>query len=152
MVKAWKDNELKISKIFGTKRNPYSGSMSHQSQSDTLHENFYIEVKDGKQSLPSKLWLETIKKAKKENKIPMLIHHGKGEKIKDSRITLRLSDFIALTKLQGNEWATMNPPSKDLPEINSKRTANKSKEVKNGIYPEKKKNKKKEQTMEKVKS
>ena len=54
MVKAWKDNELKISKIFGTKRNPYSGSMSHQSQSDTLHENFYIEVKDGKQSLPSR--------------------------------------------------------------------------------------------------
>ena len=46
--------------------------------------------------------------------------------------------------------ATMNPPSKDLPEINSKRTANKSKGVKNGIHPEKKKNKKKEQTMEKV--
>ena len=47
--------------------------------------------------------------------------------------------------------ATMNPPSKDLPEINSKRTVNKSKEVKNGIHPEKKKNKKEEQTMEKVK-
>ena len=47
--------------------------------------------------------------------------------------------------------ATMNPPENGRAKTNSKSVINKNKEVKNGIYPEKKKNKKKEQTMEKVK-
>ena len=151
MVKAWKDNELKISKIFGTKRNPFSGSMSHQTRSDTLHERFYIEMKDGKQSLPSKLWLDIIQKAAGEKKIPMLIQHGKGEKLRDARITLRLSDFIALAKLNGTKGAIMNPPHDSVPEINSKLASNKNRKVKNGIHPEKTKGKKKEEAVEKVK-
>ena len=133
--KTWKINELKISKIFGTKRNPFSGSMSHQSMSDTLHEKFYIEVKDGKQSLPTKLWTDTVRKAKEEKKIPMLIQHGKGEKMTDSRITLSLSDFIALAKLNGTKGAIMNPPKPDGSKINSKFASNKNRKVKNGIHP-----------------
>ena len=148
--KTWKINELKISKIFGTKRNPFSGSMSHQSMSDTLHEKFYIEMKDGKQSLPTKLWTDTVRKAKEEKKIPMLIQHGKGEKMTDSRITLSLSDFIALAKLNGTKGAIMNPPHGSVPEINSKLALNKNRKVKNGIHPEKTKGKKKEEAVEKV--
>ena len=151
MVKAWKDNELKISKIFGTKRNPFSGSMSHQTRSDTLHERFYIEMKDGKQSLPTKLWLDTVRKAKDEGKIPMLIQHGKAERIMDARITLRLSDFLALAKLKQPEGSTMNPPHDSVPEINSKSVVDKNRKVKNGIHPEKTKGKKKEEAVEKVK-
>ena len=151
MVKAWKDNELKISKIFGTKRNPFSGSMSHQTRSDTLHERFYIEMKDGKQSLPSKLWLDTVRKAKDEGKIPMLIQHGKAERIMDARITLRLSDFIELTKLKQPEGTTMTPPHAAGSKINSKSRVNKNRKVKDGIHPEKKKSEKKEEAVEKVK-
>ena len=151
MVKAWKDNELKISKIFGTKRNPFSGSMSHQTRSDTLHERFYIEMKDGKQSLPTKLWLDTVRKAKDEGKIPMLIQHGKAERIMDARITLRLSDFLALAKLKQPEGSTMNPPHDSVPEINSKSMVDKNRKVKNGIHPEKKKSEKKEEAVGKVK-
>ena len=128
--KTWKINELKISKIFGTKRNPFSGSMSHQSMSDTLHEKFYIEMKDGKQSLPTKLWTDTVRKAKEEKKIPMLIQHGKGEKMTDSRITLSLSDFIALAQLNKIEGATMNPPACSSAKGNFTSGANKNRKVK----------------------
>jgi hypothetical protein len=149
--KTWKNNEVKISKIFGTKRNPFSGSMSHQSMSDTLHEKFYIEMKDGKQSLPTKLWTDTVRKAKEEKKIPMLIQHGKGEKMTDSRITLSLSDFIALAKVTGTKGQFMNPPQDSVPEIKSKLASNKNRKVKNGIHTEKTKGKKKEEAVEKVK-
>ena len=132
--KTWKINELKISKIFGTKRNPFSGSMSHQSMSDTLHEKFYIEMKDGKQSLPTKLWTDTVRKAKEEKKIPMLIQHGKGEKMTDSRITLSLSDSLTLAKLNGTK-GTMNPTGSKWSKINSKSVVDKNRKVKlRGIY------------------
>ena len=130
MSKTWKNNELKVSKIFGTKRNPFSGSASHQTRSDTLHEEFYIEMKDGKQSLPTRLWLDTVGKAKEEGKIPMLIQHGRQEKLMDARITLRLSDFLALAQLNKTEGAIMNPPHDSVPEINSKKTENKNRKVK----------------------
>ena len=105
MSKTWKNNELAIAKAFGARRNPFSGSMSHQSQSDTLHEKFYIEIKDGRQSEPTVLWKDTVRKAKEENKIPMTVHHFKGEKLLDSRITLRLGDFLKLCR------DTQNPPN-----------------------------------------
>ena len=80
MSKTWKNNELAIAKAFGARRNPFSGSMSHQSQSDTLHEKFYIEIKDGKKALPTKLWADTVRKAKQEGKIPMVVKHGRQAK------------------------------------------------------------------------
>ncbi len=131
MVKTWKNNELKVAKLFKTKRNPFSGSNSHQSMSDTLHERFYIEMKDGKRSLPTVLWQDTVTKAKQENKIPMLIQHGKNEKIKDARITLKLSDFLALTQTKENSEPIIPTHSKDTPKIVSKVRGNKNKEAKN---------------------
>ena len=130
MVKTWKDNELKISKIFGTKRNPFSGSMSHQSQSDTLHERFYIEIKDGKQSMPTKLWKDIVKKAEEEKKTPMLIQHGKNEKIRDARITLRLSDFLSLAHVNEESEPIITPQPKEVSQIVSKLTEDKKQEAK----------------------
>ena len=86
-----------------------SGSNSGHSMSDTLHEDFYIEIKDGKQSLPTKLWVDTVQKAKHESKIPMLIQHGKQEKLMDARITLKLSDFLTLTGISESEETTIDP-------------------------------------------
>ena len=103
MGKTWKSNELRIAKLFGTQRNPYSGSMSRQTSSDSLHEIFYLEMKDGKQSRPTNLWLDTVRKAKRENKIPMVIQHAKQEKILDARITMKLGDFLRLTGLSTKE-------------------------------------------------
>jgi len=99
MGKTWKSNELRIAKLFHTQRNPYSGSMSRQTSSDSLHEKFYLEMKDGKQSEPTKLWKDTARKAKRENKIPMVIQHAKQEKILDARITMKLGDFLKLAGL-----------------------------------------------------
>lgn len=103
MVKAWKDNELKFSKLFGTSRNALSGGNSHLTRSDTLHPEFYIEVKDGLQSKPTALWIDTVSKAKLEHKIPMLIQHAKGEKIADARITMKVSDFLKLANIDKEE-------------------------------------------------
>lgn len=111
MVKSWKDNELKFAKLFGTKRNPYSGSMSHQSTSDTLHEEFYLEVKDGKQSEPTQLWKDTVKKAKEEGKVPMIIQHFKGEKLLDARITMTVGDFLKLAGIEENKGKVNNGTS-----------------------------------------
>ena len=130
MAKTCKSNKLKVAKLFKTKRNPFSGSNSHQSMSDTLHEKFYIEMKDGKKSLPTVLWRDTVTKAKQENKIPMLIQHGKNEKIKDARITLRLSDFLTLTQTKEDSEPIMNPPPKEVPQIVSKLRENKKQVVK----------------------
>lgn len=99
MVKTWKDNELKFSKLFGTSRNALSGGNSHLTRSDTLHPEFYIEVKHGLQCKPTSLWQDTVAKAKLEHKIPMLIQHAKGEKTTDARITLKVSDFLKLANI-----------------------------------------------------
>ena len=127
MSKTWKNNELKLSKMFGARRNPLSGSNSGHSMSDTLHEEFYIEIKDGKQSLPTKLWIDTVQKAKHESKIPMLIQHGKQEKLMDARITLKLSDFLTLTGINEPEKATMNPPENKTVKVDFKLMPNKNK-------------------------
>ncbi len=130
MSKTWKNNELKISRTLNTERNPLSGSNSGHTTSDTLHDKFYIEIKDGKQSLPTKLWLDIVQKAKTENKTPMLIQHGKGERIKDSRISLRLGDFLELANLKGSGRATMNPHDPNASKINFKFASNKNRKVK----------------------
>ena len=127
MSKTWKNNELKLSKMFGARRNPLSGSNSGHSTSDTLHEEFYIEIKDGKQSLPTKLWIDTVQKAKQEGKIPMIVRHGKQEKLMDARITLKLSDFLTLTGINEPERATMNSLENKMVKVDFKLMADKNK-------------------------
>lgn len=99
MVKTWKDVELRYAKLFRTTRNITSGGNGHLSRSDSLHPDFYLEIKHGIQCKPTSLWQDTVVKAKLEHKIPMLIQHFKGEKVMDARITMKVSDFLKLTNI-----------------------------------------------------
>ena len=96
--KFWKKAERRIAELFGTERTPLSGSNSKNTSSDTLHSLFYIEIKSGKKRKATKLWLDVVEKAEREKKVPILIEHGWREPIIESRVTIRLSDFLELYK------------------------------------------------------
>ena len=71
--KTWKAVELRIAKLFGTYRTPLSGISSRHTKSDTLHKNLFVEVKHKKKIPFLKLFKETIKKAREEKKIPLVV-------------------------------------------------------------------------------
>ena len=77
----WKGFEREVASLFGTKRVPLSGSNSgHNTMSDSLHPDLYIECK-----VRAKVWLHTLyndteKKAKFEEKIPVVAIRQKGQK------------------------------------------------------------------------
>ena len=78
---AWKSFERVVAGFFGTRRVPLSGSNSgHGTNSDSLHDKLYIECKlRGKISLWS-LFEDTEKKARQENKIPVVAIKQKGSR------------------------------------------------------------------------
>lgn len=78
---SWKSFERVVAKFFGTRRVPLSGSNSgHGTNSDSLHDKLYIECKlRGKISLWS-LFEDTEKKARQENKIPVVAIKQKGSR------------------------------------------------------------------------
>lgn len=77
----WKQFERDVAGEFGTKRVPLSGSNSgHNTNSDSLHPDLYIECK-----VRQKVWLHTLyndteTKAKLENKIPLVAIKQKGQR------------------------------------------------------------------------
>ena len=76
----WKNFERTVAKDFGTKRVPLSGSNSgHNTNSDTLHEKLYIECKVRNSFSLWSLFTDTEKKAKVENKIPVVAIKEKGK-------------------------------------------------------------------------
>jgi len=98
MDRLWKATERRIAKQFGTTRTPLSGSNSGGTQSDTLHERLYIEVKERKR-LPewfTKTVKDTKIKAVEENKVPLTVFHQKGDS--DDYVILNISDIILLAK------------------------------------------------------
>lgn len=76
--KTWKAIERRVAKFFGTTRTPLSGSNSRHTESDTLHEHLFIEIKYRKKIPFLKLFKDTISLAKKENKIPAIVFVEKG--------------------------------------------------------------------------
>jgi hypothetical protein len=76
--KTWKNRERDSCKFFGTERNPLSGGNGKHTRSDSLHEFLFIEHKHKKVNAMIKLFLETEKLAKEEDKIPVvtLSQHG----------------------------------------------------------------------------
>lgn len=77
----WKGFERAVAKDFGTKRVPLSGSNSgHNTNSDTLHPDLYIECKVRGQISLWTLFADTEAKAKVEGKIPIVAIKQKGEK------------------------------------------------------------------------
>ena len=78
----WKQRERQIADDFNTKRNPLSGSMSGHSSSDSLSETFYLESKLRAKPGGWNLFMDTRDKAKRENKIPIVILSKKYHKDK----------------------------------------------------------------------
>ena len=78
----WKQRERDIADDFDTKRNPLSGSMSGHSSSDSLSETFYLESKLRAKPGGWNLFMDTRDKAKRENKIPIVILSKKYHKDK----------------------------------------------------------------------
>lgn len=78
---SWKQLERVVAEFFGTRRVPLSGSNSgHGTNSDSLHDKLYIECKlRGKISLWA-LFEDTERKAKQENKIPVVAIKQKGSR------------------------------------------------------------------------
>lgn len=71
--KAWKADERKVAKFFGTVRNPLSGSASRHTGSDSLHEILFIDNKREQIHSIVNLWKKIQLKAKLEGgKIPIL--------------------------------------------------------------------------------
>ena len=70
--KAWKADERKVAKFFGTVRNPLSGSASRHTSSDSLHENLFIDNKREQNHSILNRWRIIQLKAKLERKIPVL--------------------------------------------------------------------------------
>ncbi len=110
MAKAWKERERVIAKLFGTKRTPLSGLSSGHTSSDTLHKEYYIEVKHSgerggggqKQIAVKKDWLEDMAKncKKEKKKLAFLVFHYKGDThnyavldLEDLRVLLDVVDL-----------------------------------------------------------
>ena len=73
--------ERLVAGFFGTKRVPLSGSNSgHNTNSDSMHDELYIECKVREKFAIWSLFDDTEKKAKNENKIPIVALKQKGEK------------------------------------------------------------------------
>jgi hypothetical protein len=70
--KTWKRRERAVAQFFGSERTPLSGSGSGHTSSDTLHEAFYVETKHRAKHAIFGLYKDTKKKARKENKIPLI--------------------------------------------------------------------------------
>lgn len=77
----WKSFERLVAGFFGTKRVPLSGSNSgHNTNSDSMHNELYIECKVREKFAIWSLFDDTEKKAKNESKIPIVALKQKGEK------------------------------------------------------------------------
>jgi len=75
----WKRFERIVASFFGSRRTPLSGSNSgHNTQSDTLHPDIYVEAKFRSDFSVYTLFQDTKKKAKAENKIPVVALKKKG--------------------------------------------------------------------------
>lgn len=79
-TKTWKEVERRVANFFGCRRQRLSGSSgrSDQTASDTDHPWLYIEVKHRQKFAVQSLFDDCVKKAKKEDKIPVLVLHEHG--------------------------------------------------------------------------
>lgn len=76
----WKQFEQRVARFFHTKRTPLSGSMSGHTESDTLHDDLFIECKQRKTSAATKLFRQTEALARKEKKTPVVALQQTGDK------------------------------------------------------------------------
>jgi len=77
-TKTWKSIERRFARLFGARRLSLSGSDGKISQSDTMHERLFIEVKHRSRSEIVSLYRKIMPLARKEGKIPVIGLHGFG--------------------------------------------------------------------------
>ena len=102
--RTWKQLEERICRKFGGKRNPLSGSNSqHGTSSDCIEidPELYIEVKLRGAFSHHTLFKDVEKKAKGENKIPLLVTHVKNER--GELVIMRLDDFFGFFSKAGGD-------------------------------------------------
>ncbi|KKN05244.1 hypothetical protein LCGC14_1089370 [marine sediment metagenome] len=95
----WKAFERRVAAYLNTRRTPLSGAMSgHNTHSDTLHPDLYVECKwQGTKSAVLTLWDDTVAKAKREGKIPLLAMHRRGSRVEFGALPLPLAaDLLKL--------------------------------------------------------
>ncbi|MGC8558980.1 MAG: hypothetical protein ACP5NC_08360 [Nitrososphaeria archaeon] len=78
--------------MFKGSRNPLSGSNSGRTQADVIHNKLYIEVKHRAKIPFYKVWQDTVSKAGKEGKVPVVIFHEKGS---DKYIAMVDAEYLA---------------------------------------------------------
>jgi len=91
-TKTWKTVERKIARKFGTERTPLSGGASRHTLSDTLHPDYYIEIKHRAKIPFLKTFKEAVVNAEKENKLPMVVFKEKGSHMEI--LMIKLDDFL----------------------------------------------------------
>lgn len=79
--RTWQKGEQRVAAAFESKRNIGSGSMgrSDKTASDSTHPVLFIECKHRERHSAVSLWRDTAKKAKKEDKIPVIALLEKGK-------------------------------------------------------------------------
>lgn len=96
---AWKQLERRVAEMFGTKRVPLSGSNSgHNTNSDSLHPKLYIECKLRQKIAIWQLFEDTERKAKAEDKIPIVAIKQKGAK--GELLVIRPHDLQKIAEIQ----------------------------------------------------
>ena len=77
----WKRRERQAARLFGSERQPGSGSggRSDQTRSDSTHDRLFIETKLRASSAVRTLWERTAALARREAKTPVLMLYAKGK-------------------------------------------------------------------------
>lgn len=80
-TKTWKQAERRVAALFGALRQRLSGSSGRTdcSAADTTHPTLFIEVKYRESHAVRTLYEETVKKARKEHKTPLVCLVDKGK-------------------------------------------------------------------------
>lgn len=111
----WKSFERLVADFFATKRVPLSGMNSgHNTNSDTLHENLYVECKLRNKMSIFALFKDTKSKADNEGKVPVVAVKEKGSPKNDYLLIIRAEDLqkVAEYARKSNQSGFSNRPKR----------------------------------------
>ncbi len=110
--RTWQKAESRAAALFGSKRQPLSGSSGRddETQSDSTHPTLFLETKLKAKTFVRALYDETKLKAKREAKLPVLCLYDKGRP--GCLVCVHSDDLkrfaaIALADEQSREWPTV---------------------------------------------
>ena len=107
MPEPWKAHELRTARKLGGTRSPLSGSLSHHTGADVVHPTLYIECKYRKRFALLTLMRQVEKKARQEDKKPILVIQEKNGR--HAYALVRLYDLEVL-----NETLKSSPGATEL--------------------------------------